>query len=555
MKAAFSMIRYARKHWILWICGIFIPAFFSMAGNVYFADRLQKYVMMITEYQASLDEIFRMLIIALCVLLLLSWTDTIGLYLFSVFSVSLENDLRYEFYKSIVCAPLKELQKISHGEFLTRYNTDVEQSGQLASGDIFGVAYPLIAGTGYLLAVLLADLRIGFIMVLLGAAVILLNFLFLRRIKHMRTEILQAKENFSSNCGDAIRGKMSVRQYCAQSTMSGKIEEAVRRLYEKEWGMARLEALKKLSSGAVADCCMYLLTPLACVLAVYGFIGVPTVLFIHQLCRCFIMYTQNFAASFLHYSEHALSFERVNGVLSIQNEMVENDGIRYETIPENLAVSFRNVSVAYGEYQVLKDVSFTVAPGECIGIAGESGSGKSTLVKALMQMTGYRGEIYLGEVNCRNLSLYSLRRSIAYSPEHSDIFPASVYENIWYGNGNAAEEDIIRAAEQAGIMADKEGLMGRIIGENGDQLSGGQKQKVSFARALLKNAPVYIFDEPTAALDAEAETKILEAILQLKREGKCILLISHKASTLRIADRILHVEGGSVTSLPVQDRQ
>lgn len=545
MKALFSMTKYIRKNWKLWGCGIIFPALFSTATNIYFANRLQDYVTKITEHQTSFQGISKMLILTLPVLLLFSCIDNIGLYVFSLFLASTENELRYDFYNSVMCTPLKNLQQLSQGEFITRYNTDIERSAQIAS-DIFGVIYPLIVGTGYMVAVLLADFRIGFLMILLGVAVIILNFSFVRRMKRVETEILQAKETYVSSCSDTIRGKMSIRQYSAQKLMSKKIGEAANKLYKKECRKVQLETLKCLTSDAVANSCIYLLTPLACILVTLGYISVPVVLFIHQLCRCFIMYTQNFATSFIHYSEHSLSFERVNSVISFENEIIESSVNRCGSVPKNFNVTFENVCVTYGSHQVLKEVSFTAFSGECIGIIGESGSGKSTLVKSLMQMIDYQGDIYIGEENCKNLPLNMLRKYIAYSPEHNDIFPTTVHDNIRYGNLDATEDEIIHAGEMAGITAYRENFLQRNIGENGDQLSGGQKQRVSIARALLKTAPIYIFDEPTAALDADSELKILNTILKLKREGKCILLITHKTSTLHVADRILRIDGGKV---------
>lgn len=544
MKALYSMIKYIRKNWKLFVCGILFSAFFSMAANIYFANILQDYVTNMTEHQTSLRGISEMLVLSLPVLLLLSCIDNIGLYIFSLFLASTENELRYDFYNSLVRTPLQNLQKLNQGEFITRYSTDIEQSAQIVSYDIFGVIYPLIVGTGYMIAVLLADITIGFLMILLCVTVIILNFLFVRRMKHAQAEILQAKETYVSDCSDAIRGKMSIRQCSAQKVMCQKTGEAADNLYRRECRAVQLETMKLLTADAVANSCMYLLTPIACIMAACGHIDVSVVLFIHQLCRCFILYTQNFAVSFVHYSEHSLSFERVNTVLSFEDELTQKRVSRCGSIPENAAVTFHNVSAAYGNHQVLKDVSFTAFPGECIGIVGGSGSGKSTLVKALMQMIDYQGEIYIGEENCKNHSPNTLRKYIAYSPEHNDIFPATVHDNIQYGDLNATEDEITAAAERAGITEHREVFLYRNIGENGDQLSGGQKQRVSIARALLKKAPIYIFDEPTAALDADSESKILNTIEKLKQEGKCILLITHKASTLHIADRILRIDDG-----------
>ena len=544
MKALYSMIKYIRKNWKLFVCGILFSAFFSMAANIYFANILQDYVTNMTEHQTSLRGISEMLVLSLPVLLLLSCIDNIGLYIFSLFLASTENELRYDFYNSLVRTPLQNLQKLNQGEFITRYSTDIEQSAQIVSYDIFGVIYPLIVGTGYMIAVLLADITIGFLMILLCVTVIILNFLFVRRMKHAQAEILQAKETYVSDCSDAIRGKMSIRQCSAQKVMCQKTGEAADNLYRRECRAIQLETMKLLTADAVANSCMYLLTPIACIMAACGHIDVSVVLFIHQLCRCFILYTQNFAVSLVHYSEHSLSFERVNTVLSFEDELTQKRVSRCGSIPENAAVTFHNVSAAYGNHQVLKDVSFTAFPGECIGIVGGSGSGKSTLVKALMQMIDYQGEIYIGEENCKNHSPNTLRKYIAYSPEHNDIFPAAVHDNIQYGDLNATEDEITAAAERAGITEHREVFLHRNIGENGDQLSGGQKQRVSIARALLKKAPIYIFDEPTAALDADSESKILNTIEKLKQEGKCILLITHKASTLHIADRILRIDDG-----------
>ena len=365
MKALFSMIKYIRKSWRLWVCGILFPAFFSMAANIYFANILQDYVAKITKYQTSLQEISKMLLFSLPVLLLLSCMDNIGLYIFSLFLASTESELRYDFYESYVRTPLKNLQKLNQGEVITRYNTDIEQSAQIISYDIFGVIYPLVVGTGYIVAVLLADSRIGFLMLLLGATVILLNFLFVRRMKHAQAEILQAKETYVSNCSDAIKGKMSIRHYSAHKMMRQKTGEAANNLYRKECKAVSLETMKSLTSDAVAIGCIYLLTPIACIMAARGHIGIATVLFIHQLCRCFIMYTQNLAASFVHYSEHTLSFERVNMILSFENELTGNQFSRCGSIPENFTVTFQNVSVSYGNHQILKDLSFTAFPGEC----------------------------------------------------------------------------------------------------------------------------------------------------------------------------------------------
>ena len=288
---------------------------------------------------------------------------------------------------------------------------------------------------------------------------------------------------------------------------------------------------------------------------------------------CALPISQNFAAAFVNYTEHKLSFERVSEVLLLPEETVEwKEGIterpaaqetgwgektvaaencRTEKPPAqecNGANTFRNhgsvifdhVSVSYEGRQILNEISFTASPGECVCIRGDSGSGKSTLAKALMQMVDYQGEISINGKNCKELPLDTLRKQIAFSPEHSDLFHTSVYENILFGNPDAAKEAVYRAADRSAVT-DLETFLGRDAGEDGELLSGGQKQRVSFARTLLRDSPIFILDEPTAALDTESETKILKTISDLKQEGKCILLITHKESTMHVADRIVQL--------------
>lgn len=540
MQAFKTLLKYAFKKPILWLAGIFVPAVFSASTNIFFANVLQDYVEKVSGNHSSFPNIAVMLLMALVILLLLSCLDDAGLLASSLLPAIMESELRLDYCGKLLRTSLKNLQKFRTGELLTRYTTDVELSAKIAVNDISGVVYPLIVGTGYVAAVLVSDIKLGLIMFVLGVSVILLNFIFVPKMRYAQKNILQAKEIYISECSDAIHGKMSIRQYSAGEMMSHRIRKAAIQVRKRECEAVRLRTLKALTSDTLAGCCIYLLTPLACVFAVYGYIEISAVLFINQLCKCFIMYTQNFAAAFVNYNEHKLSFERIRTVLLLPEESGERENGRQNDFPSDSTVSFDHVSVSFEGRQVLNEISFTASPGECMCIHGESGSGKSTLVKALMQMTDYQGEISIGGKSCKELSLNTLRKYIAFSPEHSDLFRTSVYENIQFGDLTASKEKVYDAAVRAAIM-EPDIFLRRDAGENGELLSGGQRQRVSIARALLMNAPIIILDEPTAALDAESEAKILQTISDLKHEGKCILLITHKETTMRIADRILEL--------------
>lgn len=543
----FSMKKYIRRHFFLWLLGLILPSLSGILTNLYFADQLQNYSSQLLAPNPSFRHIAGTLFLAAIFLLLFSNIEDIAKYLFSLFIVSAEIELKQDFYTALNQTSLKNLQKFHLGELATLYHTDIVQSTSLISHDIRGIVYPIF-GFSYLVAAFASDLRIGIGLLILGSAIIFLNFLFLRKKIAIQKEILQAKELFTLNCSHAIQGKISIRQYSAQKMILQKIDLAALTLFKKERQAVYLQSLKILISDGLANLCIYLLTPLACIFAVNGAIQLPVVLFIHQICRYFIMYIQNAAHTFLNYSTHALSYKRIHPILTLPNETNPYSQNFTVSFPTDPAISFEKVSIFYENRLVLKNATFLIRPGEIVGLIGESGSGKSSLYKALLQITDYQGTISVGGIDCKEIPLSLLREHISVSPEHNNLFFTSVYENIQYGNLNSTKEDIFSVMQQAAI-SDISLFLHRNAGENGISLSGGQRQKISLARAFLKNAPILILDEPTAALDTKSEEKVLTAILEQKKERKCILLITHKPSTLQIADRILKIENQTITEL------
>lgn len=556
------MIKYIRKNKVVWLLGILIPPISNLACNLCFANALKNYSTQLINRQASFNSIVSMLILTMFALLFFSCVDDVGRYLFSFFAASTEQELKQDIYDHMIYLKPRALKVFHQGGWLTRYTSDVEQSVLIVSEDVYGIIYPLIVGGGYLTAVLISDVRIGIIMFVLAAGVIGLNFLFLRKISFLQKETVQKRENYAMCCRDIIHGKMSVRQYGAKYIMSEKISESAKEILKKECEMAKLQGIKRCTSDGLANVCTYLLTPVACVMTVIGYMELPVVLYIQQICQEFIPYAQFFVSSFIQFSTHKVSYDRVCQVFSLPLEECDSrvhgngESTEKRTVcstkgtSSGMDISFDQVSVSYEDHPVLKNVTFTMHPGEIVALTGESGSGKTTLVKALLQMVDYQGKITIGGKNCADVPLQELRNQVAFSPEHGELFDTTLYENLQYGNLQATENDMLAGMYGVGFMDTKEldkDTLQRNVGENGSFLSGGQKQKVSVARAILKDAPILILDEPTAALDPDSEAKVLESLCALKEKGKCILLITHKPSTLQIADKILCIKDGTLT--------
>ena len=230
-----------------------------------------------------------------------------------------------------------------------------------------------------------------------------------------------------------------------------------------------------------------------------------------------------------------------------ESNYIDKDG---KNIPlEHFDIEFRNLDFGYDSRQILKNVSFSIPEKTSTAIVGPSGSGKTTICSLLARFYDVdHGEVLIGGHNVKELTCDSLLSNISMVFQNVYLFHDTVRTNICFGKPDATEAEMVEAAKKARchdfIMALPEGY-DTVIGEGGSTLSGGEKQRISLARAMLKDAPVIILDEATASIDPENEHLIQEAISELTR-GKTIITIAHRLATIEKADQILVVEDGKI---------
>lgn len=254
-------------------------------------------------------------------------------------------------------------------------------------------------------------------------------------------------------------------------------------------------------------------------------------------------------ASALTYLKKAeVSLDRVNEIISIKDPI--KDPINpVEKTEFTDKIEFKNVTFAYGEEPVLKNISFNLEIGKTVALVGESGSGKSTisdLIPRFHDVIG--GEITIDNINIKQLRKKDLRKMMSIVTQESILFNDTIRNNISFGKPNATEEEIIKAALVANaheFILQLEKGYDTIIGDRGNKLSGGQKQRISIARAVLANSPIMILDEATSALDTESEKLVQEALENLMKNHTS-LVIAHRLSTIRNADLIIVLKNGEI---------
>ncbi len=241
--------------------------------------------------------------------------------------------------------------------------------------------------------------------------------------------------------------------------------------------------------------------------------------------------------------------ERVRTILDTDDITPEKtNGLEPTTLQG--AVEFQQVAFGYdAETPILTDVSFTIKPGEFVGVVGPTGAGKSTIVSLIPRFYDVQsGNVLVDGENVRDYKLKHLRDQIGYVLQETILFRGTIFENIAFGRPAATREDVIAAAK----LANADEFISRmplgydtVVGERGSTLSGGQRQRIGIARVMVRNSPILLLDEPTAALDSESEKLVIDALQKLMK-GKTVIAIAHRLSTIKNASQIIVIDRGVV---------
>ena len=247
------------------------------------------------------------------------------------------------------------------------------------------------------------------------------------------------------------------------------------------------------------------------------------------------------------------SLDRLGELLDAKVDVADRNGVE-ELTQVRGDIEFRNLTFRYpdGEFDALKNISFTIHAGENVGLVGKTGSGKTTLVDLILRTYNVPdGTVFIDGRDVNEVSIRSVRENCAYVPQDNFLFSDTIENNIAFGVGGHNQEAVTAAARLADVHSNIKEFQqgyGTVLGERGVTVSGGQKQRISIARALMKDAPILILDDSVSAVDTKTETAILSN-LRMTRAGKTTILIAHRISTIEKMDKIIFIEDGALEAV------
>jgi ABC-type multidrug transport system fused ATPase/permease subunit len=459
------------------------------------------------------------------------------------------NDLRLRTYHHLQQLSLRYYDSHQTGTLLSTITSDVQTIQGFASSSTLGIVVDLFTIVGMLFIMFWLNWDFTLIAIAVTPFMLLLVSRFKKAVKKATHEVRKEQSKIVTVVEQGLQSMRVVKAFGRQELAEEELAEVSQATVDASLKARRVKALlSPIVAITVSLCTAFVLwRGSSLILAGVMTVGALTV-FLSYLNK-FFKPVQDLATMTNAIAQAAVGVERIRGILDADTIIPERPDARE---PQALTgeIEFDHVAFAYSaDAPVLTDVSFHIKAGQMVGVVGTTGGGKSTIVSLIPRFYDpTAGAVKIDGVDIRDYKCHALRDQIGYVLQETVLFAGSVRDNIAYGREGVTQEQILEAAKLANadeFIARMPHGYDTVVGERGETLSGGQRQRIGIARAIIRNNPILILDEPTAALDTESERLVIEALERLMK-GRTVITIAHRLSTIRDADKIIVLSGGIV---------
>jgi ABC-type multidrug transport system fused ATPase/permease subunit len=459
------------------------------------------------------------------------------------------NDLRLRTYHHLQQLSLSYYDSHQTGTLLSTITSDVQTIQGFASSSTLGIVVDLFT----IVAMLFIMFRLNWDFTLIALAVtpfmLLLVSRFKKAVKKATHEVRKEQSKIVAVVDQGLQSMRVVKAFGRQDLAEKQLAEVSRATVAASLKARRVKALLSPIVAVTVAFCTAIVLWRGSALIIAGVMTAGALTVFLSYLNKFFKPVQDLATMTNAIAQAAVGVERIRGILDADTIIPERPDARE---PQALRgeIEFDHVAFAYdADAPVLTDVSFKVKAGQMVGVVGPTGCGKSTVVSLIPRFyDATAGAVKIDGADIREYKFHALRDQIGYVLQEPQLFEGSVRDNIAFGKSGVTEEQILEAAKLANadeFIARMPHGYDTMIGERGETLSGGQRQRIGIARAIIRNNPILILDEPTAALDTESESLVMEALERLMK-GRTVITIAHRLSTIRDADKIVVLKGGVV---------
>jgi ABC-type multidrug transport system fused ATPase/permease subunit len=459
------------------------------------------------------------------------------------------NDLRMRTYHHLQQLSLSYYDTHQVGPILSTITDDVETIEDFAASDTLDIAVDLMTIVGMLGLMFYLNWDFALIAVIVSPFLLFFVARVRTAVKKATREVRQRESDIVATVQQGLQSIRVIKAFDRHELEEQRLAMASKQTVSAALNARRVKSMVSPTVAAVVACCTAFVLWRGSSLILSGVMTAGTLTVFIAYLASFFKPVQDLASMTNTIAQVSVAVERVSAILDTAVTIVEKpDPVEAPTLRGE--VGFEDVVFSYdGENPILRGVSFTVAPGELVGLVGHTGSGKSTIVSLVPRFYDPdSGRVSIDGVDIRDYKLRDVRNQIAFVLQDTVLFSGTIRDNIAFGRPDATEEEIFEAAKLANadefIKAMPHGYDSP-VGERGLSLSGGQRQRIGIARALVRNSPILLLDEPTAALDAESEKAVMSALDRLMAD-RTVIAIAHRLSTIRNADRIVVLNKGEV---------
>jgi len=466
------------------------------------------------------------------------------------------NDLRMRTYHHLERLSLGYFDSHQTGALLSTITTDIQTIQGFASSSTLSIVVDLLTILGMLGIMFWLNWDFTLIVVAVTPFMLVMASRFKNVVKKATHEVRKQQSNMVAVVQQGLESIRVVKAFGRQDLEQEEIGKVSRATVDAALKARRVKALLSPMIAIIVSLCTAIVLWRGSSLILTGTMTAGALIVFLSYLTQFFKPVKDLATITNQIAQTAVGVERVRGILDADIIIPEfPDALDPQAFRGE--IEFDDVAFAYAsDAPVLQRVSFTIKPGQMAGIVGATGGGKSTIVSLIPRFYDpTAGTVKIDGVDIRQYKLQAMRNQIGYVLQETVLFRGTIRDNIAYGRAGATQDEILEAARLANaheFIARMPHGYDTMVGDRGETLSGGQRQRIGIARAIVRNNPILILDEPTAALDTESERAVIEALERLMR-GRTVITIAHRLSTIRNCDKILVLKEGVVAEEGTHD--